>query len=69
MTQRQTLIEAADQVGEASATLARYRSLLAAAGSINAPAVTHAVADIRRVVAQLECAAIALASAQRLEAA
>lgn len=69
MTQRKTLTEAANACGDASATLARFRSLLAGAGSIDAPAVAHAVTELRRTAASLECVAIALASAQRQEAA
>lgn len=66
MTQRQTLIEATDQLGETSALLARYRTLLAVAGSITAPVVAHAVNDLRRTATALECVAIALANAQRV---
>ncbi|NVH69336.1 hypothetical protein G4D37_24700 [Burkholderia pseudomallei] len=65
MNTRNTLTESADQVGEASALLARYRALLAGAGSITAPVVAHAVNDLRRTATALECVAIALANAQR----
>ncbi|CAN7264587.1 hypothetical protein LJR230_001068 [Trinickia sp. LjRoot230] len=69
MSTRTTLTEAADQVGDASALLARYRTLLVGAANINAPVVGHAVNDLRRTATVLECAAIALADAQRREAA
>ncbi|MGV4630362.1 hypothetical protein [Burkholderia pseudomallei] len=65
MNTRNTLTESADQIGEASALLARYRTLLAGAGSITAPVVAHAVNDLRRTATALECVAIALANAQR----
>ncbi|KWH65132.1 hypothetical protein [Burkholderia anthina] len=65
MSTRNTLTESADQVGEASALLARYRALLAGADSITAPVVAHAVNDLRRTATALECVAIALANAQR----
>ncbi|KFX26661.1 hypothetical protein [Ralstonia solanacearum] len=71
MHQKTTLTEAADACGEASATLARYRSLLAGAANLNAPCIPHALNDLRRVAVEIECTAIALAQAHRaaLEAA
>ncbi|RQZ16689.1 hypothetical protein DIE15_13240 [Burkholderia sp. Bp9031] len=52
-----TLTEAANQLGEISTLLARYRTLLAGAGSITAPVVAHAVNDLRRTATALECVA------------
>lgn len=64
-TQRHTLIEAADQIGAASALLARYRSLFVAAGTLQAPAIEHAIHDLRRTASELEVLSITLAQAQR----
>lgn len=63
MIDKTTLTEAANACGEASATLARFRSLLAGAGSLNAPCIKPIISDLRRVGVEIECAAIALAQA------
>jgi hypothetical protein len=60
-----TLIDAANQLGEASTMLARYRVLLVGAGNIEAPAVQHAIGDSRRAAAALEYLAIGLLQATR----
>ncbi|WP_043897739.1 hypothetical protein ABNQ24_12135 [Ralstonia pseudosolanacearum] len=65
MIDRTTLTEAANACGEASATLARYRALLAGAANLHAPCIPHAISDLRRVAVEIECAAVALAQAQR----
>ncbi|MFV8668118.1 hypothetical protein ACNRC9_03720 [Ralstonia pseudosolanacearum] len=59
-TQRHTLNEAADQMGAASTLLARYRSLFVAAGSLQAPAIEHAIQDLRRTAFELEMLSITL---------
>ncbi|MFV8647324.1 hypothetical protein [Ralstonia pseudosolanacearum] len=63
--QRHTLNEAADQMGAASTLLARYRSLFVSAGSLQAPAIEHAIHDLRRTASELEVLSITLAQAQR----
>lgn len=65
MSARNTLTEAANACGEASATLARFRALLAGAANLDAPAVAHATVELRRLATQLEVTAIALANATR----
>ncbi len=65
---KNTINEAAHLCGEASATLARFRSLLAGSAGLDTPAVHHATIELRRLASTLEVTAIALASAQRLEA-
>lgn len=65
MHQKTTLTQVADACGEASTTLARYRSLLVGAANLNAPCIPHAISDLRRAAVEIECAAVALAQAQR----
>lgn len=65
MIAKTTLTEVANACGEASATLARFRALLAGAANLNAPCIPHAINDLRRVAVEIECAAVALASAHR----
>ncbi|MFJ2995479.1 hypothetical protein [Pandoraea sp. NPDC087047] len=65
MSQKTTLIEAANACGEACALLARYRAMLSVAANLEAPVVERAIIEIRRTASSLECAAIALASAKR----
>ncbi|MFV8595076.1 hypothetical protein [Ralstonia pseudosolanacearum] len=63
MIDKTILTEAAKACGDASATLARFRSLLAGAGSLNSPCIKPILSDLRRVAVEIECTAIALAQA------